>query len=361
MQTGMMEALGAAKHGGYEESLEFVHLPLPTTVLSLAPNDVLIEVAYTDTNPVDLQKLQGNKGSGHPVASVTFIPGYGGSGTVLETGENVNAGAWKGQRVCFVADPTRPGSYATHIVVDHRCVALLPLEVSFRDAASIPVAGLTAFESLCKVGLSSDGRDPKSGKSLLVIGGAGGVGSWTISLARAWHPSLKIVATASSIEQHEWCQRIGADRVIRHDEIKQSLPGGGDGSVDAIICLAEPTPELFGTCADIIRPYGSICLVVAGQSIRSLDMSFCFFKCATVTTETVFSSIRTKFQNIVPSQELTILLEMLAEGKLRAPISPDLISGKVHEDFKEALSNVGVLHALTRTGGRRGKFVMKIS
>ena len=352
----MMEALGAAKHGGYDESLEFLRLPLPTTV---APTDVLIEVAYTDTNPVDLQKLQGNKGSGHPVASVPLIPGVGGSGTVVETGDLVPS-EWKGQRVCFLADPTRPGSYATHIRVDHRCVALIPRDVTFRDAASLPVAGLTAYESLRKVGLSCSDNAQAGGKSLLVIGGAGGVGSWTILLARAWHSSLKIVATASTKEQQDWCKGLGADEVIHHDELKQSLPGGADGSMDAIICLAEPTPALFGSCADVIRPYGCICLVVAGKSIQSLDVSFFFFKCATVTTETVFSSIRTKFQQIVPSEELAALLDMLADGKLRAPISPDLISGKVQESFKEALSKAGVLHAMTLTGGRRGKFVMKI-
>jgi NADPH2:quinone reductase len=130
------------------------------------------------------------------------VPGFGGSGTVRETGKDAPV-EWIGQRVCFIADPTRRGSYATHIVVDYRCVALVPSSgVSLRDAASIPVAGLTAFESLHKVGLAAVtnvDRESSSNvveKSLLIIGGAGGVGSWTISLARAWYPKLKIIATA---------------------------------------------------------------------------------------------------------------------------------------------------------------------
>jgi NADPH2:quinone reductase len=360
-----MEALGAVKHGDYKE-LEFLTLPRPKVT---ADTDVLIEIAYTDTNPVDLQKLLGNKGSGQPITNNTnepFVPGFGGSGTVLETGKDAPV-EWIGQRVCFIADPTRRGSYATHIVVDYRCVALVPSSgVSLRDAASIPVAGLTAFESLHKVGLAAVtnvDREISSNvveKSLLIIGGAGGVGSWTISLARAWHPKLKIIATASMDMQHDWCRSLGADEVIKHDEIKR-LPGGGqNGCVDAIICLTEPTPDLIGACAEVIRPYGSMCLVVSGKSIQSLDMSFFFFKSATMSTQTVFSSIRTKFQHIIPAKELSVILELLCSERLKAPISPDLESGEVKETFKDALSETGVLHSLTNTSGRRGKYVMKV-
>jgi NADPH:quinone reductase len=351
-----MEVLGAVRHGGYKESLKFLRQQLPEFS---SENDLLIEIAYADMNPVDLQKLQGNKGPGHPVANGAFIPGFGGSGIVMDTGRLVPL-EWKGQRVCFLGDPSRQGSYATHILVDHRCVTVLPSGVSLRDAASIPVAGLTALESLRKVGLTLN-RGDTTKQTLLTVGGAGGVGSWTIALARAYHPALKIIATASTKEQQDWCLSLGADEVLRHDEIETQLPGGGAGSVDAIICLAEPTPHLFGACAQVIRPYGSICLVVAGKSIQSLDMSFCFFKCATVTTETVFSSIRTKFQHIVPAEELRVVLDLLAEGKLKAPLSPDLISGDVQEAFKEALSETGVLQALAQTTGRRGKIVMKIA
>ena len=355
-----MEVLGATKHGGYKESLEFSsRLELP---MISSEDDVLIEIAYTDANPVDLQKLRGNKGPGQPVADGILVPGFGGSGIVLETGTRAPS-EWKGRRACFLADPTRRGSYATHILVDRRCVALLPSGVTPRDAASVPVAGLTALESLRTVGLAPDGvgGDASGKKSLLIVGGAGGVGSWAIALARAWHPSSRITATASTREQREWCRSLGADDAIRHEEIIQRLPGGADGSVDAIVCLAEPAPDLFGACADVIRPYGSLCLVVAGKSIHSLDLSFFFFKCAAVTTQTVFSSMRTKFQHIIPSEELRVILELLHEGKVNAPVSPDLVSGRVREDFKQALSETGVLHALAQTGGRRGKFVMKIA
>ena len=360
-----MEALGAMKHGDYKR-LEFLTFTRPKVTVD---TDVLIEIAYTDTNPVDLQKLLG-KGPGQPITNnEPFVPGFGGSGIVFETGKHAPM-EWIGQRVCFIADPTRRGSYATHIVVDYRCVALVPSGVSLRDAASIPVAGLTAFESLSKVGLAiatnSDRENVEKEissnveKSLLIIGGAGGVGSWTISLARAWHPKLKIFATASMDMQQDWCRSLGADEVIKHDEIER-LPGGGqDGCFDAIICLTEPTSDLFSACAQVIRPYGLMCLVVSGKSIQSLDMSFFFFKSATMSTQTVFSSIRTKFQHIIPAKELSVILELLCSGRVKAPISPDLESGEVKETFKDASSETGVLNSLTNTSGRRGKYVMKV-
>lgn len=402
-----MEVLGAKKHGEYDV-LEWMTLPLPTLSSSnkeqeesspSSSTDVLIQVAYSDINPVDLQKLHANKPIGTPITTpnkAPFVPGFGGSGTVLDVGGEAPA-HWKGKQVCFLADPTRQGSYATHILVDYRCAALLPpsssgVTVELREAASIPIAGLTAFECLAKVGLSAAEKRIQNGKimetvghvatdgtisshgakeitksslkTLLVVGGAGGVGSWIITLARAWHPHLNIIATASTTEQQEWCQsHLGANQVFKHEEIRDKLHGGREGSVDAIICLAEPTQLLFGACAEVLKPYGHICLVVAGQSIQSLDLSFLFFKCATVSMVTVFSSIRTNFQQIVPSDELAVILQLLSKQTIRAPLSPDLEpSGKVSERFKDALQNDGVLHALSNNqqGGRRGKYVMRI-
>ncbi len=75
----------------------------------------------------------------------------------------------------------------------------------------------------------------------------------------------------------------------------------------------------------------------------------------------MFLLIQTKFQHTIPSKELRVILESLNEGKVNVPVLPDLVSGKVQEDFKEALLETGVLHALTQTGGRRGNFVMKIA
>jgi NADPH:quinone reductase-like Zn-dependent oxidoreductase len=225
-----------------------------------------------------------------------------------------------------------------------------------RNAACIPVAGLTAYESLVKCGLDSN-----QSSNLLVIGGAGGVGSWIITLAKAMHPKAQVIATASSKSQQDWCTSLGADQIMKHNEIEQHLKGGQDGSVDAIICLTEPTAELFSTVSNVIKPYGTVCLVVAGKSIESINLSFCFFKCVNVVTETVFSSIRSNYTKIVPSQELDYILDLLSRGIIRAPLSPDITDGGMFsESFNDAIKPNGVLKGLSQVHGRRGNFVMKV-
>ena len=164
-----MQALAAEQRGDAFEVLQHVQLP-EISPQDLEKTDVLIKVAYSDLNPVDLQKLA--KGPAI-VDNKLFVPGYGGSGIV----EHVGSSAPKtlaGQAVVFLADPSRPyGSYASHIVVDYRCVAPLPTSknhtIDLRDAASIPVAGLAAYECLVKLGLVSSDRKVASSPSSLLL------------------------------------------------------------------------------------------------------------------------------------------------------------------------------------------------
>lgn len=379
-----MQVLGATKFGDYNQVLEFQSIPHLPKEQELGPKDVLIQVSYSDLNPVDFQKLKGGRLDGNPVPNPPFVPGYGGSGIVQEVGSQ-GPQHLMGKNVCFLVDPTRGrGSYASHVVVDSRCVAAIPASVELRDAASIPVAGLTAYECLVKIGLavnnklqinkqqgslesvglesssSSSQRKETTKKdvsaSLLIVGGSGGVGSWIITLARAWHPHLKIIVTASP-ESHEWCTSLGASQVIAHNRIADTLAGGPAGSVSSIICLTEPTPSLFNTLAEVIQPYGQIGLVVAGKGISLIDLGFCFFKCADVKTITVFSSIRTKYEHIVPAEELEVILELLASQTIQAPLSLDLQG--TSEKFQNALQVDGVLKLLAAPH-RRGNLVMMI-
>lgn len=385
-----MDALAADKFGSYDEVLQFQSVDLPS-VVCVGDNEVLIKVAYSDLNPVDLQKLSGGgrKQAGQAIPNAPFVTGFGGSGTVQQVGSK-GPQHLLGKEVVFLADPSRPGSYASQIAVDGRCVAALPLSVGLREAATLPVAGLTAFESLYKLRLVADSAlllnkdeatldsvglktasknndNSSSQESLLVVGGSGGVGSWVITLARAFNPNLNIIATASSEDSQTWCKKLGATKVIGHYDIARTLEGGREGSVEHIICLTEPTSSLFSTLAEVVKPYGNILLVVAGASIGKLDLGFCFFKCANIFTESVFSSIRTKYQNIVPGAELKAILKLMDNQTIQAPISPQLTAdGIISEKFKDALDDTkGVLSLLAGTNkshkSRQGNLVMMIN
>ena len=296
-----------------------------------------------------------------------FIVGFGGCGVVVAVGDTTDdtMNHLLNQRVAFLADPSKDGSYAEYVVCDRRIVTPLPMDgpvkIQSFEAACIPVAGLTALESLEKVGIQihkepspevSKGKD----KRLLIVGGAGGVGSWAAQLARATHPQLEIIGTASTPESAAWCEEMGCDRTIRHDEVEK-LGGGRDGSCDHIICLAEPTAELFASLAEVLRPYGTIVLVVAGEGIKTLDLSFVFFKCGTVATQTVFSSIRDGYR-LDQAEEMTTILDLMRQGRVKAPISKNWDDER--SDWTIASKEGGFIN-IVGNGHSRGKLVMKIA
>ncbi|GAX26369.1 hypothetical protein FisN_2Hh213 [Fistulifera solaris] len=335
-----MLALAATEAGEFRQTLSLQTVDIPID----PPDFLLVQVACSDLNPVDLQKLH-TRTSNFP-----FVSGFAGSGIVQETPDE--AAFPVGASICFLLDPTKSGSYAQYCRVDRRAAALVPPQITLQEAASIPLAGCTAYESLQKLGLLTESTT--SVQTLLIVGGAGGVGSWATRMARALHPNSEIICTSDT--SRDWCRTNGASRCIPHDFL-QELPGGPQGSVDAILCLAEPTPSLMHSMSEVIRPYGRICLVVAGPSIRSLNLDFVFFKSVTVYTETVFSCFRTHFSHSQPSQMMAQILNWMSSGRIRAPLSPCLDEMNMH--WTKATMPNGILEKL-HSGHVQGKLVMRV-
>lgn len=332
--------LGATHFGPYGEVLQWGS---KDALPECGENQVLISVAFTEVNPVDLQKLQPHK-AGQEIPSSPLIVGYGGSGVVVLSKVD---GMKEQDPVVFLADPRRAGAYATHVVVDAQCVTKIPSDYPLSKAASLPLSGCTAYESLDKLSL-------QNAKNLLIVGGAGGVGSWAMAICKAKYPDLQVFCTASSSDSKSWCTEYGgASRVMGHDEILTQLEGGRQGSVDRILCLTEPKPDLWKAMTEVIRPYGTICLVVAGASLGSLDLGFAFFKSVTVTTETVFSSQRTNFSHNVPAKHMEDMLHLLATGAVKPPVQQDAAS------WRDCQKEGGLLDQLA-SGHTQGKLVMKI-
>jgi NADPH:quinone reductase len=332
--------LGATHFGAHRDVLQWSTVD---TLPICGDSQVLIQVQYVELNPVDLQKLMPHR-AGQEIPQAPLVVGYGGGGFVVRS----NVDNFKeGDEIIFLADPRRNGAFATHVVVDAQCVCKIPSSYPMIEAATLPLSGCTAYESLEKLSLENS-------SNLLIVGGAGGVGSWATLVARAKHPRLEIISTASSEESKRWCFENGASTVMGHGEILQKLGGGPNGSVDRILCLTEPTPDVWKALTEVIRPYGTICLVVAGPSIGSLDLGFCFFKAVTVTTETVFSSQRTNYVHGIPSDYMEEMLQLLATGTIaRTPRDNEAVS------WNNALQEGGILDQLA-SGHTRGKLVMKI-
>ncbi|MBW4838081.1 MAG: zinc-binding dehydrogenase [Paenibacillaceae bacterium] len=185
---------------GKPDTLEIAELPLPIP----GPGEIRVRVHAAGLNPIDY-KVSPN---GNPAWVYPFVLGIDVAGVVDAVGEGVTT--WKtGDRVAYMADFTRPGGFAEYTVTVAHTVAAIPDGVSFTDAAAFPCAGLTAYQILtCKMQI-------RSGQSLLVHAGAGGVGGYAIQLAKIYGAS-PILATASP-QNADYVRSLGADEVIDYN------------------------------------------------------------------------------------------------------------------------------------------------
>lgn len=189
--------------------------------------ELLVEVHAVGLNPVDYKTAT----NGMPVWSYPHILGLDVAGLVVETGEGVT-GWKKGDRVVYHGDFTKKGGYAEYAVINAHTVSRIPESVSFEDAAALPTAGYTAYQGLHRK-LPLDKID-----TILIHGGAGGVGGFGVQLAKLAGKS--VISTASS-HNHEYVKSLGADYVIDYREenvnarVMEITNGRGvDAVIDAV-------------------------------------------------------------------------------------------------------------------------------
>ncbi|WP_146257773.1 alcohol dehydrogenase catalytic domain-containing protein, partial [Stenotrophomonas maltophilia] len=191
----------------YAPALRDVLLPPP---LPPRGRDLLVRIEAVSVNPVDAKQ----RAATDPAALETpRVLGWDAAGVVEAIGDEASLFA-SGDEVYFAGDVTRPGCNAQYQWVDERLVARKPTTLDFAEAAALPLTTLTAWELLFqRMPLQLDGRR-HVGQHLLVIGGAGGVGSMAIQLAR--HAGFEVIATASREASIDWCRQMGATHVIDH-------------------------------------------------------------------------------------------------------------------------------------------------
>jgi NADPH2:quinone reductase len=196
-----------------------------------APDEVLIEVAYAAVNPVDWKIRDGMLAGMFP-HEFPVILGWDAAGTVKDTGKDVT-GFRIGDRVhAYCRKPkVRFGTYAEFVTMNQTAVAPMPKNVGFAEAACIPLAGLTAWQSLF------DAAKIKAGDKVLIHAGAGGVGSLAIQFAK--HAGAEVLTTAGSAN-HAYVKSLGADVAIDYtkenfiDAVRKRETGGIDLVYDAV-------------------------------------------------------------------------------------------------------------------------------
>jgi len=249
-------------------------------------HDLLVRVEAVSVNPIDTKmRVQAHAGE--------RILGWDAAGVVEAIGDAVTLFR-PGDEVYYAGSIARSGSYAQKQLVDERIVGRKPKSLDFAQAAALPLTTLTAYESIV------DRLKVPVGRSLLVIGGAGGVGSMAIQIGTRL--GIKVIATASRPESTRWCRELGAAHVVDHAKpLREGLHAGGLEYVDYILNCAD-TDHYWAEMNEVIAPQGGICSIVA--NVKPLDVQALRAKCAWFAWESMFARSTWKTPDIVEQHRL---------------------------------------------------------
>ncbi|WP_252504044.1 zinc-binding alcohol dehydrogenase family protein [Sporosarcina sp. Marseille-Q4943] len=294
--------------------------------------DLLVEIKAVSMNPVDTKVRASTDPADGPK-----VFGYDASGIVVETGEGCKLFK-PGDEVYYAGDITRPGTNSQYHLVDERIVGHKPKKLSFAESAAMPLTGLTAWEGLFERLMIDMGDQGNTERSILIIGGAGGVGSIAIQLAKL--AGLNVIATASREETERWCRNLGADMILNHRHpLKPQLVEQGLNDVDYIFNTSS-TEEHWGNMVECIAPQGKICGIVEMKG--SLPLDDLQAKSATFVWEFMFtrSSFQTK-DMVRQHQLLNHMAYLLDGGQLRTTLTEtyEPINAKTIQQAHEKLES----------------------
>jgi len=302
--------------------------------------DLRVQVKAASVNPVDTKVHKGAIKNG---LQVPRILGWDASGVVLETGSKVS-GFKPGDEVYYAGDITRPGSNSTEQLVDSRITGHKPKKLDWAASAAIPLTALTAWEGLFE---RLDMAAAREDKTLLIVGGAGGVGSLAIPLAKM-RSKAKVIATASRDDSAQWCRDRGADLVINYKDMTAELEKHGIKQVDYIFCLND-TDGHWDTMSQLIAPQGHICTIVENEHPLSMDQ----LKLKSAALHFEFMYTRSMYNTPDMAQQgeiLNAVADLLDDGKLQSTLN-ETLHGLSVETLEAA-------HQRVLEGHMRGKVVM---
>ncbi|GJD66988.1 zinc-binding alcohol dehydrogenase family protein [Methylobacterium frigidaeris] len=315
-----------------------------TTFLDPAPTgrDLLVRVQAVSVNPIDTKVRQG----AYKQACEPKILGWDAAGTVISVGPE--ARLFKpGDAVFYAGTLNRPGSNAELQCVDERLVGPKPESLDFAAAAALPLTAVTAWEMLFDR-LDVAKPVPGAAPAILIVGGAGGVGSIAIQLARQL-TDLTVIATASRSETAQWCRDLGAHHVVNHGRPLATevaaLGLGEPGFVFATTGTSAHLPEII----ELLAPQGRLGPI---DDPATLDVMPLKLKSLSLHWELMFT--RSLFRTADMERQHTILTEvsrLIDEGKLRTTLSETF--GPINA------GNLTRAHALIERGRAKGKVVLE--
>lgn len=311
--------------------------PVPTG------RELLVAVDAISVNPVDT-KVRKPKDK---VEENYRILGWDAVGRVIATGPD--ATLFKtGDQVYYAGDITRAGSNSEFQLVDERIVGRKPHNITNAQAAAIPLTAITAWEGLFdRLSISRDKTARPT--TLLIIGGAGGVGSIAIQLAKVL-TNVTIIATASRPESAAWCTSLGAQFIIDHNKpFLDQLKAFGIDGVDYIFCLNN-TDQHWANMAEAIKPQGHICSIVelSGQ----VDLNLLKNKSASFSWELMFTRSLYATEDMIEQHHLlNRVAELIDAGEITTTVT-EVLSPINAENLRKA-------HEKIETGKTIGKIVLE--
>ena len=303
--------------------------------------DILVEVLATSVNPIDTKQRQGQ-------AQVTTprVLGFDAVAKVLAVGELVTT-IMTDDIVYYAGAVDRPGSDAQYQLVDERLVACAPKTWTAAQTAGLPLTTITAWEALFEKLPFTAAAQANTGQSVLIINGAGGVGSMAIQLAK-W-AGLTVITTTGKPVTTEWVQQLGADVVLDyHQDLGTQLTAAGYSGVDQAILL-HSTDQYLPLVAPLLRPMGTIVAVVTNQ--QPLPMALLKPKSLNFAWEFMFTKANYQLPSMATQGGILARVAQLADAGVIVPTTKRIIEGV-------NAANLRTAHEIVESGQMLGKVVV---
>ncbi|WP_426365789.1 zinc-binding alcohol dehydrogenase family protein [Mammaliicoccus lentus] len=332
-----MKAIGFKNGFDLNEENGFEELDLPTP--KAEGKDILVNVKAASINPVDTKLRTANYDD-------YKVLGYDAVGVVEAVGNDVEL-FHVGDEVYYSGSNIRQGSNAEYQLVDERLVSIKPEHLSNVEAAALPLTSLTAFEALCEGLNISTNPEDNEGKKLLIINGAGGVGSIATQIGK--HLGLTVITTASRKETRRWSEKMGADIVLNHKHhLPDELKAHRINEVDYIFDTHN-SDEYFAVMAEMIKPRGKIVALV--NFMDKVDLNLLKDKSVSFSFEFMFT--RPKYETEDMKQQhkyLSELMKLIDRGSIKTTHYQTL-KGLTVETITKA-------HEMIEKGNSIGKIVI---
>ncbi len=321
-----------------EASLSDMEVPRP----SPSGRDLLVRVLAISVNPVDAKmRLRSEPPSGEH-----RILGWDASGIVEAVGPQVTLFR-RGDAVFYAGAIDRQGTNAEFHLVDERLVGPKPRSLSHAEAAAVPLTAITAWETLFDR-LDVRRPVPGAGNAVLIVGGAGGVGSMAIQLARQL-TDLVVIATASRDETRAWVETLGASHVLDHSRpLAAQVSALGIGA-PAFVFSTTQTDKHFDEIAELIAAQGRLALI---DDPEPIDVRKLKRKSVSLHWELMFTRSIFKTADMGKQHELLAAVSaLLDEGRLKTTLAHNF--GMINA------TNLKLAHAFIESGKSKGKVVLE--